>query len=139
MTLEAWVKPTVGGGWQTVLMKETATGHTFALYADGTRRARRAPADGADIISNGPAPLPLNTWTHLAVTYDGTTLRLFVNGVQTSNKATTGALVTSTRPLRIGGNAVWGEHFAGVIDEVRIYNRALTAAEIAADMTTPVR
>ena len=41
-------------------------------------------------------------------------------------------------PLRIGGNAVWGEYFSGLIDEVRIYNRALTAAEIQADMNTPI-
>jgi hypothetical protein len=40
--------------------------------------------------------------------------------------------------LRIGGNAVWGEYFAGSIDEVRIYNRALTAAQITTDMNTPI-
>ncbi len=40
--------------------------------------------------------------------------------------------------LRIGGNSVWGEYFAGLIDEVRVYNRALTAAEIQQDMQTPV-
>jgi hypothetical protein len=44
----------------------------------------------------------------------------------------------SSNPLRVGGNAVWGEYFAGVIDEVRIYNRALSQAEVQADMTTPV-
>ena len=43
------------------------------------------------------------------------------------------------RALRIGGNSFWGEYFRGLIDDVRIYNRALTAAEIQADMTTPVR
>ena len=41
-------------------------------------------------------------------------------------------------PLRIGGNKVWGEYFQGLIDEVRIYNRALTTAQIQADMNTPV-
>ena len=46
--------------------------------------------------------------------------------------------MSSTQPLRIGGNQVWGEYFAGLIDEVRIYNRALSAAEIQTDMNTPV-
>ena len=46
-----------------------------------------------------------------------------------------GAIVVSTAPLRIGGNKVWGEYFKGSIDEVRVYNRALTATEIQADMT----
>jgi hypothetical protein len=49
-----------------------------------------------------------------------------------------GALVTSDGPLRIGGNRVWGEYFEGLIDDVRVYSRALTAAEILADMDTPV-
>ena len=40
--------------------------------------------------------------------------------------------------LRIGGNAIWGEYFSGLIDEVRIYNRALTPTEIQTDMNTPV-
>jgi hypothetical protein len=40
--------------------------------------------------------------------------------------------------LQIGGNTVWGEYFAGLIDDVRIYNRALTAAEISNAMNTPV-
>jgi Concanavalin A-like lectin/glucanases superfamily len=38
----------------------------------------------------------------------------------------------------MGGNSVWGEWFGGLIDDVRIYNRALSAGEIATDMTTPV-
>jgi len=48
-------------------------------------------------------------------------------------------MVTSTNPLRIGGNSIWGEFFAGLIDEVRVYNRVLTAAEIQADMNTPIQ
>jgi hypothetical protein len=50
----------------------------------------------------------------------------------------TGAIKTSTGALRIGGNSIWGEWFAGQIDEVRVYNKALTAAQIQADMTAPV-
>jgi VanZ family protein len=47
-------------------------------------------------------------------------------------------LEASTRPLRIGGDAIYGEHFFGMIDEVRIYNRALTPLEIGNDMNDPV-
>ena len=52
--------------------------------------------------------------------------------------AVTGAIGASTGMLRIGGNAVWGEYFKGLIDEVRIYNRALSAGEIQTDMVTPI-
>ena len=49
-----------------------------------------------------------------------------------------GSIQTSNAVLRIGGNSVQAEWFQGLIDEVRVYNRALTAAEIQADMTKPV-
>ena len=45
----------------------------------------------------------------------------------------------SASPLRIDGDSVWGEYLNGLIDEVRIYNRALTAAEIQADMNAPIK
>src|SRR6185295_6744028 len=47
-------------------------------------------------------------------------------------------IATSGSPLRIGGNAIWGENFSGVIDEVRVYNRALGAAEIQGDMVRSI-
>src|SRR6185503_9189576 len=72
------------------------------------------------------------------MTYDGAALRLFVNGTQVAQAAQTGPVATSTGPLRIGGNGIWPEWFAGRIDEVRVYNRALTAAELQADMTRPL-
>ena len=81
---------------------------------------------------------PLNTWSHLASTYDGTTLRLYVNGVQVASRAQTGAIATSSGTLTIGGDALYGQHFSGRIDEVRIYNSALSASEIQTDMNTPI-
>ena len=65
-------------------------------------------------------------------------MRLFVNGTQVASTAKTGALATSTNPLQIGGDSLYGQYFAGLIDEVRVYNVALTAAQIQADMARPV-
>jgi len=147
MTLEAWVKPTTlsTSGWTTVVMKErTTTGLSYALYAnDGAKNPSR-PAGYARIgfidqeVAATPA-LPLNAWTHVAVTYDGATMRLYVGGVLRASRAQTGSIVTSTEPLRIGGNMAFAsEYFAGLIDEVRVYNRALTPTEITVDMATPI-
>jgi hypothetical protein len=61
-----------------------------------------------------------------------------VNGTQVATGTLTGSALTSSSPLRIGGNSVWGEWFSGAIDEVRIYNRALTATEIATDRDTAI-
>ena len=102
------------------------------------------PAGGATLDGNvsqtfGTRSVPVNRWSYLAVTYDGATLRLFVDGDQVSNRpSVSGAIEAPDSPLWIGGNRPYGEHFDGVIDEVRVYDRALTQGEIAHDMVTPV-
>ena len=58
--------------------------------------------------------------------------------MQVGQPAASGSDPEPPNPLWIGGNRPYGEYFQGLIDEVRIYNRALTAAEIQADMNTPV-
>ena len=141
MTLEAWVRPTALSGWRTVLMKEAGTEQVYAIYRQRGRWPGRwgtVRIGGTYQIAPGTAQLPLNTWTHLASTYDGTTLRLYVNGTQVGSVPASGSIDVSTGALRIGGNAIWGEYFAGLIDEVRVYNRALSQAEIQTDMNTPV-
>ena len=75
---------------------------------------------------------------YLVETFDGSTLRFYVNGAQVSSVARTGALMTSSNPLQIGSDSIYGQYFNGLIDEVRIYNTALSAAQIQTDMTTPV-
>jgi len=140
MTLEAWLNPSALSGWRTALLKENSGGLAYGLYAhDGAPRPSvTVNVAGADRSAIATSQLPLNTWTHLAATYDGATLRLFVNGVQAGSLALSGAMTVSASPLRIGGNAVWGEYFTGLIDEVRVYNRALGQAEIQSDMNTPI-
>lgn len=89
--------------------------------------------------ARAPSPqLPLNTWTHLAATFDGATLRLYRNGTQVATRAASGTIITSSNPLRIGGNTVWGEYFNGRIDEIRIYNRVLAQSEFQTDMNSAV-
>ena len=73
------------------------------------------------------------------MTYDGSSMRLYVDGELVTTVAQTGNTAVSTGALRIGGNALWGEYFSGAIDEVRIYNRARSLAEIQADMNTRIR
>jgi hypothetical protein len=145
MTLSAWIFPTAHGNgvWRNVLIKERPGGEVYNLYSNTdtnvpTVYVVRNAAPGTPLEARGTAQVPLNTWTHLAATHDGATLRLYVNGAQIGSRAVSGSLLTSTGALRIGGNAVWGEFFQGRIDEVRIYNRALSPGEIQNDMTRPI-
>ena len=139
-TLEAWVNPSaLGSAWRTVLLKEQPGQLVYALYAsnDIARPSGHLFTSG-DLFSNGNAALPLNTWSHLALTWDGTTLRLFVGANQVASRTLTGTLVNSTGALRFGGNGVWPEWFAGRLDEIRVYDRALTQTELQADMLAAV-
>src|SRR5207245_11389607 len=68
----------------------------------------------------------------------GTTVKRYVNGREAARRNVTGPLPTSTEPLRIGGDSIFPEWFDGLIDDVRVYDRALAPAEIQGDMVTPV-
>jgi hypothetical protein len=149
LTLEAWVNPSSlnspppGNGWLAAVAKEhqnSGNDIAYALYAangTGTPPALHLLINGTDVGVQGTGVLPLNTWTFLAGTYDGATMRLYVNGALAASKAQTGAVTTTADPLRIGGD--WsGEMFTGAIDNVRVYNRALGAADLQSDMNTPI-
>ena len=138
-TLEAWVNPTtVSSAWRDVIYKANDN-----YYLEATTTVGGVPAIGQLVGSThaetyGLTTLPLNTWTHLAATYDGSVQRLYVNGSEVANHAQAGSIVTSANPLQIGGDSLFGQYFSGIIDEIRIYNVALKPSDIQADMATPL-
>ena len=137
MTLEAWINPSASGTWRSILLKERPAGLAYALYATDVNAPMGVVFTSNEFETRGPS-FPNNAWTHLATTYDGSTLRQYINGAQVSSRSVTGPMIVTSGALRIGGNAIWDEFFAGRIDDVRVYNRALTAAEVLADRNTPV-
>ena len=77
--------------------------------------------------------MALNTFSHLAGTFDGKEVRIFVNGKLISSKPAQGVIGTNDKALSIGGHGnSAGDKFTGVIDDVRVYSRALSEAEIGA-------
>jgi len=86
--------------------------------------------------------LPVGAWTHVAVVRDGTTLTFYINGdvAATASVMDTNPFRDGRNTLRIGGQGrgTVAPYFPGLIDELRIYNRALTQAEIQQDMNTPI-
>lgn len=138
MTLSAWVRPSAITDWRTIIFKEGNGGLSYALY--GNTDQDHPAALIRNTAARGTTDLAPNTWTHLAATYDNATIRLFVNGAQVgSTPAPAGTLAAGAGPLTFGANRVWAsERFRGLIDEVRVYNRALSATEITTDMGKPV-
>lgn len=141
MTLEAWVYPQGSlSDWRTILMKEQSGSDVYYIETVGGKIVGDAYVGGSKHNIYSDSTIALNKWTHLAATYDGANLRIYVNGaLATVAQSLTGTIQTSTGALRIGGNSIWGEYFQGLIDEVRIYNRALSSAEIVTDMNTAVK
>jgi hypothetical protein len=117
------------------MMKEQSGGLAYVLNANssGDRPSTVQNVGGYYKTLYAGSHLPTNAWTHLAATYDGSTQKFYVNGVLVGSQSQTGAITFSSGALRIGGDSVWGEYFTGYVDEVRIYNRALTQAEITSD------
>ena len=137
--MEAWVNPsTVNANWRDVIYKGNDNYYLEGTSSNASRPDAGMIAGGSYADAFGTSALPANTWSYLTETYDGTTLRLYVNGTQVASTAHTGAIATSTNPLQIGGDSLYGQNFAGLIDEVRVYNTALTATQIQTDQATSV-
>jgi glucose/arabinose dehydrogenase len=139
-TLSAWILPVAVTGWRTILLKEEAAGLSYALYGGNSngQAAGYASLAGGDRFAAATDALPTGTWSHVTTTYDGATIRTYVNGALAASLAYSGSVTSSSGALRIGGNSVWGEFYSGLIDDVRVYKRALSAADVATDMLVPV-
>ncbi len=146
LTLTAWIRlyPEGEDNDARILSKATGMGepdHWWMLsttLSGSDRRLRaRLKAGGSTVtLIASSHNLPLDTWTHVAATYDGATLRLCVNGNEAGSVAKTGHLAESaSAPIWIGANPP--DAYAplrGLVDDVRVYNVAMDAAGVAAIM-----
>jgi hypothetical protein len=151
LTIEAWINPkgfatsTTGN---SILCKHSWGSSMFGyvLRCGGSGQLSfniggavgGSPVGWQEALSN-PGSLVLNTWQHVAGTFDGNVLTLYIDGVVAGNTSFTGTIHPSTGyKARIGALAdtVWGmsRYFNGLIDEVRVWNRALSPTEIVSGM-----
>ena len=136
-TLDAWIHPTGtgSGGSEGGIILNKEGEYEIARFSDGTIRwAIANTSPGWDWINTGYLAL-LNQWTHIALTYDNGIIRSYVNGdlVHTFNGS---GVIGDAHPgldnFRIGGRQVASQFFAGLIDEVDVFDRALTDSEVQA-------
>lgn len=136
VSLQAWVRPETNAGLGTIVgnynypsninalqMMLRRDGANYTFWIDGGSGYSAVHAVGSVVI---------NTWQHITGTWDGTTMRIYVNGVLANSSAKTGTIPSKTTSFSIGSN--FSERFDGDIDEVRIWNKALTATDITNTM-----
>jgi autotransporter-associated beta strand protein len=142
-SIAAWVRMDSLATWMRVFDFGTGTSKYFFLtvqagIVSGKQTIRYAIKNsGSEQQVNFNYALALNTWTHFAVTQSGNTCSLYINGTLVASNTT-----VSIKPATIGstnqnyiGKSQWNDPmFKGSIDEFKVYNRALTASEVAAAM-----
>ena len=134
VTIAAWVnRLSATTGFSAVLSRETGTtnGQYYWLGLSG---------DDAEFYGLSgvlsTTTVPMGIWTHMAATHDGTTARIYVNGAQVTSKSSSDVFKADTSKLTICGNqndasGAITELWNGLVDDLQLYNRVLTATEIA--------
>jgi len=125
-TIEAWIKTTQNnGGGAIMTYGNLTTNNRFALYQTGGKL--NFVAENNDYNTN--ATINDGNWHHIAATHDGTSLKVYLDGVQVgTSQAKT--FNTTGNQFSIGYRGVASEYFNGSIDEVRVWNVARTAEQI---------
>lgn len=136
LSLDVWINPVGPGsdGGGVIAGKENK--YLLARYADGTIRVAIANTDpGWQFINTGYVA-PLYQWTRIVLVYDAGVIKVYANGVLVytyngSGPITMGDFMFGTPIFRVGNRELYNiQKFDGIIDEVRVYNRALTEQEI---------
>lgn len=136
-TLEAWIKPRTGTGYQHILSKWNGGGNSSYTLEVHDGRLRTAIHDGVvNSVVESSGMLTIGEWQHVSVVYDNGTMGMYINGAL-DNTAT--GLVTpmnSDRTLSFGreGEPYGGWRYDGLIDEVRVFNIARKDRQIARSM-----
>ena len=135
ITVAAWVYKRDAGD-DRVVAKSASTSRPDHIYSLGvantTVRVHLKTEDNGGTSDYDGGNITLNQWTHLAFTYDGASLRIYKNGEQTAVHAVTGPVVASSIATVLGNvNDSDDRHWNGLLDDVRIYNRALAPGEVA--------
>jgi hypothetical protein len=139
MSIEAWVnRGTAVAGNRIILSKDSSlTSGQYALLISGSNALTFSlTTTNGPNAANSTIPIPANTFTHVAATYDGALIRLYLNGTLVGSTPHTGNIVARNSALNIGQNFASTNRFIGQMDEVKLWNIALTEDSIRRRMHT---
>jgi hypothetical protein len=126
VSVTAWVRPVAGSGLRPIVSKGD---HQYTLRQSSSGVFSFLAYDGAWHIASGTTVADAGRWYHVTGVCDGTTVKLYVDGIEEASIS--GGLSSSAFPVNIGRNSEETDRvFGGGIDEIRIYDRALSGAEV---------
>lgn len=136
LTYSAWIYPqTFGGGsLGRIIDKNVGNSGVFLVDNSNITSGLGFGYNGGGLVSSNSNAITLNKWQHVVVTYNSGTVAFYVDGTLNIGGLSAGGLASDTGAFAIGerSNGAADRGFDGYIDEVRVYNRALTAGEISA-------
>jgi len=135
VTLSAWIRIEALNGEQKVLAKwsDTPLAHQYLLSVNASDQPLFAIDASGQAVATGSTTLTAGTWFHLAGTYDGSDVRVYLNGGEDGSASKTGNMVSNTAPVRIGagsGGSGTEQPFDGDIGHCAIWDAGLTAGEV---------
>ncbi len=135
-TVEAWVKPT-GGAWLAAVSKFVHTssneGYSLEIFSDNKVSLLYGNNWSDWNATTSTTALTPGVWSHIAATYDGSTVKIYINGNLSQSAAWANGVTDSGTPLLIGARN-GTTFFSGQIDEVRVWTVARTAAQLRESM-----
>src|SRR5690606_13906736 len=146
ITVAGWIKPEAVGTQYLVkkAQQHETNGYELSLAGSGYvffRFNQFSSGDAYRVNSTTPYPTNGNTWMHVAATYDGQSLRMYINGTLNGSLSlpSSPAIAVNGLPLTIGAEAGGYRGLQGAMDDVRIYNTALSLEEIQNIMSPQAR
>ena len=132
-SLEGWIKPTTlttaGSQAATIVgkvgeyfLKITQAGEALCGYVDAGGQERQ--------LKSAPGAVSVDQVTHLVGTFDGTTLRVYVNGASVAESAAGGSIASRSNPVQIGSYGA-AQFYAGVVDEVAVYAEPMSPDRVS--------
>jgi hypothetical protein len=128
MTIEAWVRHEFPNACETIISQNYLNSFWFGICQNKLRFYR-----SGGLSADSTVTVPTGQWTHVAVTYDGTTAKFYIDGEFASSQLLGNAGTGNNDLITIGADFTEGDSeypFAGHIDELRIYNRELGPSEM---------
>ena len=136
LTIEAWFKPaSFPGGHPPIARKGSVPESGWGFDTPGGKiRGFVYTAPGDPVVTQGTTPMKIDTWHHLAMVYDGSEIRIYLDGELDGEAPRKGDINKNDASVWIGKKAIESVWLDGTIDELRILNIAITEEQIQEDM-----